>query len=236
MSTLDIFASRLNLAIKASGLSAKQICAECDMAPSSLLNYRRGARACGVDNLAKLAKCLNVSSDYLLGFSDDMNGKNQHGFLSQYLGLSSSSEETLAAIATDAIPSGSSVSPSEALNTILGSGGFRSFVRAYAVYLATVKEASAAKAAHHVRAYFADDERVAPAALAEILEHYLASYGSIEDNITKEKAAINKAEAIMHKVLLTHNAERVKKAYDESFELLYNAVNDDIKKEADSNE
>ena len=66
-----MFAERLKELRKERGMTREQVAAGAGMAPSSVGNYERGDSAPDVPGLLKLCASLNVSADYLLGFSDD---------------------------------------------------------------------------------------------------------------------------------------------------------------------
>lgn len=67
----DIFPERLRAARELRGLSQTELAAEAKMPASSIAHFEGGARKPSFDNLKRLAGVLNVSTDYLLGRTDD---------------------------------------------------------------------------------------------------------------------------------------------------------------------
>lgn len=63
----EIFPERLKAARDMRGWSQSELGARASMPPSSIAHFEAGARKPSFDNLARLAKALAVTTDYLLG-------------------------------------------------------------------------------------------------------------------------------------------------------------------------
>ena len=59
---------------KQKGLSQKQASEELGISQSLLSHYEKGIRECGLDVLVKVANYYNVSTDYLLGRTQNPSG------------------------------------------------------------------------------------------------------------------------------------------------------------------
>ena len=68
---LDTLGERLDFLIDLKGLRKKDISDELNIAPNTLSGYISGSRNPDVNMLKKIAQYLNVSTDFLLGLSDD---------------------------------------------------------------------------------------------------------------------------------------------------------------------
>lgn len=68
---MEIFQQRLKEQRLARGLSQKQLAELLDTTNSSVCDWERGRTEPDGDALLKLAECLNVSTDYLLGRTDE---------------------------------------------------------------------------------------------------------------------------------------------------------------------
>lgn len=221
----DIFANRLNSAIKRSGLPAKQICIACNIAPSSLSNYRHGSCKCSIDNLAALAKCLHVSPNYLLGFSDE---PNLNPPFIQRIGLSESSYKTLTSIATDDNTPEDSISAISAISNIIDDATFPHFVNTCADYLTHVRKSFVMKAEHNVESYFLDDDRVPSDMLDNILGNNITSDCKLTDSVTQQKEALKNAVLQFRQIILACGRKIGKEAYDEMYEALHDTIDADI--------
>lgn len=67
----DIFPARLRAARELRGLSQTELASEAKMPASSIAHFEGGSRKPSFDNLKRLTSVLNVSTDYLLGRTDD---------------------------------------------------------------------------------------------------------------------------------------------------------------------
>lgn len=66
----NIFKIRLKAEIKNSGLTTKQLAEKIGVSPEMVTQYTTTKKLPKLDTFVKLCKALNVSADYLLGFSD----------------------------------------------------------------------------------------------------------------------------------------------------------------------
>lgn len=228
MDTREIFANRLNLAIEESGLLAKQICTACGIAPSSLSNYRKGLRECGIDSLVAIANCLNVSPDYLLGYSDAPYDGNQNKLLSQCLGLDESSIDTLRTMKADDNSSDSSVSATTAISTIISYKDYSKLANAYAEYFANVETTSEIKAERNAESSFRDDERVPPDTLSDILSNNIEYDSNLDECMDKQKKSLKNALFLLRRILLECGYARGKAIYEERYDSLCDAIDSDI--------
>ncbi|HRN88217.1 MAG TPA: helix-turn-helix transcriptional regulator [Hyphomicrobium sp.] len=67
----DIFKVRLRAARELRELNQTELALKAKLPPSSIAHFESGSRKPSFDNLKRLAGALDVSSDYLLGRSDD---------------------------------------------------------------------------------------------------------------------------------------------------------------------
>jgi transcriptional regulator with XRE-family HTH domain len=67
----DIFKIRLRAARDLRQLNQTELALKAKLPPSSIAHFESGSRKPSFDNLKRLASALDVSSDYLLGRSDD---------------------------------------------------------------------------------------------------------------------------------------------------------------------
>ena len=70
MSTVRGFAERLSKAMENAGKTPAQVVCEIQISRSTLFAYLRGDKCPSAVILARMSKCLSVSSDWLLGISD----------------------------------------------------------------------------------------------------------------------------------------------------------------------
>ena len=77
METIGIFRERLKKIRENRGLSQSQLADMIGLPPSSISHFENGPRKPSFDNLRKLASALNVSTDFLLGRSDNQEGAAQ---------------------------------------------------------------------------------------------------------------------------------------------------------------
>ena len=71
------FSERLKFLRLQSGISQKQIADDTKISLSLYQYYEYGQREPGIENFYKLCNYLQVSADYLLGLSDDMQNQNK---------------------------------------------------------------------------------------------------------------------------------------------------------------
>jgi transcriptional regulator with XRE-family HTH domain len=78
----DDFKKRVRFARETRGLSQTELASRMGCQPSAVGHLEAGRRKPGVDNLRILCVALSVSSDYLLGLSEDMAGNDRSVFSS----------------------------------------------------------------------------------------------------------------------------------------------------------
>lgn len=94
--TTGVFSDRLEDLIKASGKTLDVIAKEADIkSKASLTKYQNDEAEIGINNLVKLAKYFNVSTDYLLGLVNDPTIDKNIKSISYYTGLTEESIEFL---------------------------------------------------------------------------------------------------------------------------------------------
>ena len=104
--TKQIFATRTKTLRKERGLSQAELAAELDISRTSVNLYESASRAPDITVLARYASFFSVTSDYLLGLSDNRTSEN--AAVGDKLGLSDKSIERLQALtekANEAVPS-----------------------------------------------------------------------------------------------------------------------------------
>jgi len=74
MKTQNIFPKRLQEARNSRDLSQDELAKRTNLQPSAISHFETGTRKPSFDNLRKLADALEVTSDYLLGRTDDPSG------------------------------------------------------------------------------------------------------------------------------------------------------------------
>ena len=67
----EIFKDRLRAARELRGLNQAELAGRAKLPPSSIAHFESGSRKPSFDNLKRLAGVLDVSTDYLLGRTDD---------------------------------------------------------------------------------------------------------------------------------------------------------------------
>ena len=75
--TSSIFKDRLNIAIKAKGYNNVALSDKAGLSQAAVGYYRKGRLPRGCVELVKLANALDVTPDYLLGFSDEPHGRRR---------------------------------------------------------------------------------------------------------------------------------------------------------------
>ncbi len=86
MTNNDIFKKRLASARKLRKLSQDELSQRSGLKPAAISHFETGARKPSFDNLRKLSDALKVTSDYLLGRTDDLEGfaaadvRYRHGY------------------------------------------------------------------------------------------------------------------------------------------------------------
>ena len=69
-----MFKNRLVLARQIRKLNQEELARKSGLKPAAISHFETGARKPSFDNLKKLADALQVTGDYLLGRTDDMEG------------------------------------------------------------------------------------------------------------------------------------------------------------------
>jgi len=69
----DIFAERLRTARESRKMSQSDLAKETGLMPSAVSHFETGRRSPSFANLKTLSDALNVTTDYLIGRSDDMH-------------------------------------------------------------------------------------------------------------------------------------------------------------------
>jgi transcriptional regulator with XRE-family HTH domain len=72
----DIFAERLRAARESRKMSQSDLAREADLQPSAISHFETGRRSPSFANLKALADALKVTTDYLIGRSDEMSVSN----------------------------------------------------------------------------------------------------------------------------------------------------------------
>lgn len=70
---MSLFSDRLMLLMKEQGLSQKILASRSNVTESAMSYYVKGLRTPSGEVLARIAKALNTTSDYLLGITDNSN-------------------------------------------------------------------------------------------------------------------------------------------------------------------
>lgn len=68
---MDIFAIRLNLIRKEKGLTQRELANAVNTTDDSIFSWEKGRSQPSLEMIRALCRCLEVSSDYLLGLADD---------------------------------------------------------------------------------------------------------------------------------------------------------------------
>jgi transcriptional regulator with XRE-family HTH domain len=69
----DIFAERLRTARESRKMSQSDLAEKADLLPSAVSHFETGRRSPSFANLKALSDALNVTTDYLIGRSDEMH-------------------------------------------------------------------------------------------------------------------------------------------------------------------
>jgi ribosome-binding protein aMBF1 (putative translation factor) len=72
----NVFADRLRTARELRKLSQSELAEKADLQPSAVSHFETGRRAPSFQNLKALSDALKVTTDFLIGRSDDMNVSN----------------------------------------------------------------------------------------------------------------------------------------------------------------
>lgn len=85
---MSTFSERVNALMNKQKLSQKELAAKVGVTESAMSYYANGARTPRSDVLARMAKALNTSTDYLLGSSDTVNSvsKGELHYIQRNLG------------------------------------------------------------------------------------------------------------------------------------------------------
>lgn len=95
MTTTEIFAERLRELRNDTGISLKELANLLETTAQSLSLYERAERTINIDMLVKISKYFNVSSDYLIGLSDNKTTKAELRMVCDYTGLSKENIEVI---------------------------------------------------------------------------------------------------------------------------------------------
>jgi len=74
MESQTIFSKRLQSSRSRRGLSQEDLAKKANLQPSAISHFETGTRKPSFDNLKRLADALEVTSDYLLGRTDEPDG------------------------------------------------------------------------------------------------------------------------------------------------------------------
>lgn len=77
---LSKFPETLSKLRRERGISQKKTAADLGISQALLSHYEKGIRECGLDFVIKCSKYYNVTTDYLLGISENRNGISTDGF------------------------------------------------------------------------------------------------------------------------------------------------------------
>jgi transcriptional regulator with XRE-family HTH domain len=77
----EIFRERLRQAREANNLTQAELAEKSGLPSSSISHFENGPRKPSFDNLRRLAAALNVTTDYLLGRTEDTSGQSQASIL-----------------------------------------------------------------------------------------------------------------------------------------------------------
>ena len=77
--TKDVFTERLKAARQVRGLGQAELAAKSGLPTTSISHFESGNRKPSFDNLRRLAKALDASTDYLLGRVADIGGTGAAG-------------------------------------------------------------------------------------------------------------------------------------------------------------
>lgn len=85
------FSNILSRLRKERGISQKQVASDLGISQALLSHYEKGIRECGLDFVVKCSKYYGVTTDYLLGVSE-----NRHGMGSEYFDSAEKYENSIA--------------------------------------------------------------------------------------------------------------------------------------------
>ncbi len=80
----SFFAERVKLVRTNKGLTQEDIANALKIGRSTFCQYEKGTRKPDLPTIIKISEYLGISADYLLGISDDPNGKITHQRVSMY--------------------------------------------------------------------------------------------------------------------------------------------------------
>lgn len=100
MTTTEIFAKRLKKLrnenrFSKTGISLKELASALDTTAQSLSLYEKAERTINIDMLVKISKYFNVSTDYLLGLTDNKTADTDLQSVCKYTGLNDEAVSTL---------------------------------------------------------------------------------------------------------------------------------------------
>lgn len=178
MDTMQVFSERINALVDDSGMTAKEIGAESGVSESSLSNYRKNNRECGIKNLVRLAQAFAVSADFLVGLSDSINDANDPKMSA--VGLTTVARNTLINIYNVSRDSSTSsdvdkITEIGALNAILEDKRFVELIEKCMSYQKTSIKFATLRAVDAILPYYEGDERLPDDTLMDIVQGVLAN-------------------------------------------------------------
>ncbi|MFC4761836.1 helix-turn-helix domain-containing protein [Dyella koreensis] len=85
----DLFPTRLRLIREQRGFTQAQLATEAGLPATTISHFEAGSRKPSFDNLRRLSKTLNVSSDYLMGITDTQEATGAASRIARHLGNAS---------------------------------------------------------------------------------------------------------------------------------------------------
>lgn len=101
MTSTEIFAKHLKELRNKNGISLKELAKALDTTAQSLSLYEKAERTINIDLLVKVSKYFDVSSDYLLGLTENKTTDTDLKAVCDYTGLDENSINTLSKITDD---------------------------------------------------------------------------------------------------------------------------------------
>lgn len=99
----DAFRFRLNMAMRERGIKQKELAASLSVSENMISYYCNGDRVPNLVRLKEIAQCLNVSTDYLLGLTDNMTTNKEIDFIANYTGMTEAAIQNLHDCAKDGV-------------------------------------------------------------------------------------------------------------------------------------
>lgn len=82
----DLFPSRLRLVREQRGFTQTELATAAGLPSTTVSHFESGSRKPSFDNLRRLSKTLNVSSDYLMGITDTQEATGAASRIARHLG------------------------------------------------------------------------------------------------------------------------------------------------------